>query len=131
MLAYGMDDIAIFLRVLQRVDELATNVVAERQLASCRAIDQLGMLGLQQDERYRIGGKQVEIFRGHEAQPPEERPLRHDVDPSRAHGRDDLAIRHRGSHPELGVAEAARMDAERPLLPNTGCAARGMSPLDP
>src|SRR5260221_12399722 len=107
MLAYGMDDIAIFLRVLQRVDELAANVVAERQVASCRGIDQLGMLGLQQDERYRIGGKQLEIFRGHEAQPPEERPLRHDVDPSRAQGRDDLRIRNPGPHLDLESAEPA------------------------
>src|SRR5713101_4306754 len=108
-----VDNLLVPSRVLEHLDQFLVETTVERELASGRTVDKLGVARMQHDERDRVGTEDLEILRRRQFETTKQGTLRHEIDPCLAHCGDDLRIRNRRIHLDVEAPEALDVELKR------------------
>ncbi len=118
VLSHFLDNLSVFLWIPQNLNQLLVNTVAQRQLASRRAVDHFRMIRIDHDEWRRVSGEYLEILACQNLELAKEWALGHDIDSAGAHDIGDLGVRYGWIHLDaqspqpLGVGAESGHDAE-------------------
>src|SRR5262249_27923461 len=113
MTAHFFDELLVDEWTIEYVDQLVIEVAIEREFPASRAVDPLGLARREHQQRYRVGAKDLEVFGGGQPEVAQERPLRHDVDSSQAHGRNDFQVWDRRMHLDVEPPETLEVQLKR------------------
>src|SRR5215813_7919976 len=113
MTAHFFDELPVDGWTIEHVDQLLIEVAIEREFPASGAVDPLGLVRREHQQRYRVGAKDLEVFGGCQPEMAQEGPLRHDVDSSQAHGRNDFQVWDRRMNLDVEPPETLEVQLKR------------------